>query len=131
LAQTATGLRHRYKLSSRIESYDVRPGIIATVSYDSDGKVASILLTPPVDYRKDGTMKNEMPMKTVQEVLNELVPPPKRGAICEDYGASGSIYALHHRIDYENLSISSVTRGDVAAHQVFIEWTKCPGKLQP
>lgn len=43
LARTAIDLRHKYKVSSRIESYDVRPGIIAVVSHGEGGQVASIL----------------------------------------------------------------------------------------
>jgi hypothetical protein len=130
-AQTATELRQKYKVSSRIESYDVRPGIIATVSYGEDGKVATILLTPPMAYNENGIPKNEMPVKVVEEVLNELVPMSRRGEVCEDYGFFGSAVALNRRIDYENVSISSITRGDVAARQVLIEWTKCAGKLRP
>jgi hypothetical protein len=131
LAQTATELRQKYKVSSRIESYDVRPGIIATVSYGEDGKVVSILLTPPLAYTEIGVPKNEMPMKIVEEVLNELVPMSRRGEVCEDYGFVGSVGALRRRIDYENASISSITRGDVAARHVLIEWVKCAGKLRP
>src|SRR5215216_1135103 len=90
LAQTANELRQKYRVSSRIESYDVRPGIIATVSYGDEGQVASILLTPPISDDENGASKNEMPMKVVEEVLSELVPVAKRGDVCEDYGSSGS-----------------------------------------
>jgi uncharacterized membrane protein (GlpM family) len=54
-----------------------------------------------------------------------------RGKVCDDYGGVGSLYAFKRRIDYENVIISSITRGDVAAEQVFVEWTKCAGKSQP
>jgi hypothetical protein len=130
-AQTATELRQKYKVSSRIESYDVKPGIIATVSYGEDGQVVSILLTPPIDYNENGIPKNEMPMKVVEEALNELVPMSRRGKVCEDYGFLGSVGALRRRIDYENVSISSITRGYVAAQHVLVEWVKCAGKLRP
>jgi hypothetical protein len=128
-AQSATDLRQKYQVSSRVESYDVRPGIIATVSYGDDGKVASILLTPPISYDDTGTTKHEMPMKTVEEVLTELVPLSKRGEVCEDYGDVGSVYALRRRIDYANVSISRITRADVAAREVLVEWVKCSGRL--
>ena len=131
LAQTAADLRQKYRVSSRIESYDVRPGMIATVSYGGDGQVVSILLTPPIVSNEHRPVRNEMPMKAVEEVLNELVPMAKRGEVCEDHGAFGSIHAWNRRIDYENVSIRSVTRGDVAAHHVLIEWVKCAGKLRP
>ena len=129
-AQTADDLREKYKVSSRIESYDVRPGIIATVSYGEDDQVVSILLTPPIVSNQHRPLRNEMPMKAVEEVLNELVPMAKRGEVCADYGAFGSLYAWNRRIDYENVRIHSVTRGDAAAHRVLIEWVKCSGKLR-
>ena len=72
-----------------------------------------------------------MPMKIVDEVLNELVPPATRGAVCEDHGGFGSFHAFNRRIDYENVSIRSITRFDVAAQQVFVEWVKCTAKPQP
>jgi len=75
-------------------------------------------------------MKNEMSMNGVQEALNELVPPAARGAICEDHGAVGSVYSLNRTIDYENVFITMITRGDSAVSHVFVQWTKCPGKLQ-
>ena len=130
-AQTAAELRQKYKVSSRVESYDVRPGIIAVVSYGEDGRVASILLTPPVAYDEIGVTQNEMPMTVVEEVLNELVPVARRGEVCENYGLGGSASALRRRVDYENVRISSVTRGDVAAQHLLVEWIKCAGKIRP
>ncbi len=130
IAQTPTDLRQRYKVSSRMESFDVWPGIIATISYGADGKVACINLTPPVDYREDGTMRNEMSARGVQEVLNQLVPLAKRGAVCEDRGAVGSIYALNRTIDYENVSITTISRQS-AVSSVFVQWTKCAGTPEP
>jgi hypothetical protein len=142
VAQTATELRQKYKVSSSIESYDVRPGIIATISYGEDGQVASILIAPPVAYDTIGIPKNEMPLKLVEEVLNELVPVSKRGEVCDDYGAmcSGS-FLCSQRVDFENVSISSSVRGiwkpnvvsppNATVRYVLIEWIKCAGKLRP
>ena len=132
LAQTATELRQKYKVSSRIESYYVRPGLIATVSYGKDEQVVSILLTPPIADNESGIAENEMPVEVVEEVLNELVPVAKRGEVCTDYGSLGSGAWLNKRIDYENVSINSLVRGNnIAARHVLIEWVKCAGKLRP
>jgi hypothetical protein len=107
-AQTSDELRHKYKVSSIVESYEIRSGIIATVFFGEDNQAVSISIKPRLFYL-DTSSKYAMPLAVAQEILTELVPIEKRGKLCADSGfESGRNY--YRTILYENVQI------DMAEH---------------
>src|SRR5215213_11484602 len=81
MAQTSSELRQKYQVSSVVESYEVRPGLIATVSFGESGQAISILVRPRPSSDRDDKSKIEMPFMVVEEVLDELVPVAQRGKL--------------------------------------------------
>jgi hypothetical protein len=128
LGQTTGELHQKYPVSSRIETFDIRPGIIAIVTYGSDGNTTSVTLTPPITFSENGALADLMPLKAVDDVIAELVPEEKRGDVCEDDGLSIIGNQAFRRISYENVGISTVTVGNKVA-SAYIEWRQCDGKL--
>ncbi len=105
-AQTSSELRQKYKVSTLVESYEVRLGIIATVSFGESGLAESILIRPRPTFDREDHSKTEMPYKIIEEILNELVPVTSRGKLYQDVGpVSGRNYYRYE--NYENADISS------------------------
>lgn len=103
VAQTASGLRQEYQLSLSVESYEVRPGIIATFFYAENNQIAEIMVRPRLFYIND-LSKNEMPFKVAEDILDEFVPKAKRGKTGFDMGfESGRNYYRH--ISDENVDV--------------------------
>ena len=130
MAQTSDELRQKYKVTSAVESYEVRPGIIATVFYSENRQPVEILIKPRLFYTNE-LSKNEMPFKVIEEILDEFVPMAKRGKLCQDIDSvSGRNHYVH--TTYENVSLYSVihNRGadNATVSMVQIRWEKiyCP-----
>jgi len=129
-AQTSGELRQKYQLTSAVESFEVRPGVIATVFYGEDGQAVEVLIKPRLFYTND-LSKMEMPYKVFKELLDEFVPVAKSGRLCSETdtvsGRNNYVYAT-----YENVSIYSVihNRGadNATASMAQIRWEKmyCP-----
>ena len=130
IAQTSDELRQKYRVSSVVESYEVRNGIIATAFFGENGQVVSISIKPRLFYA-DTSSKYAMPLTQAQEILSELVPVEKRGKVCSDSGfESGRNY--YRTILYENVLIDMAehdrdTSKDNVSH-INVSWTKvlCP-----
>src|SRR2546423_1851207 len=106
-AQTSSDLRQKYRVSSIVESYEVRPNVIATVSFGENNQIASILIRPRPSFDDDDKSKTEIPYKLIVEVLNELVPVAQRGKLYQDTGfESGRNY--YRDEFYDNVYIYSV-----------------------
>gem|GEM_PF-1546209 len=102
-AQTSDELRHKYKVSSVVESYEVRPAIIATAFFGEDGQAVSLSIRPRLFYA-DTSSKYAMSLSVAQGILGELVPVEKRGKLCSDGGfESGRNY--YRTLLYENVQI--------------------------
>src|SRR5437763_389628 len=71
IAQTSSDFHQKYKTTPAVESFEVRPGIIATVYYQEEGQVYEILVRSRLYYAQDHS-KNEIPLKVADEILNEL-----------------------------------------------------------
>jgi hypothetical protein len=133
MAQTSDELRQKYKVTSAVESYEVRPGIIATVFYGENGQPVEILIKPRLFYTND-LSKNEVAYKLFEELLDEFVPVAKRGKYC---GETDSVSGRNHYVytAYENVSIYSVIhkRGaeNATASMIQIKWEKiyCPSAI--
>jgi hypothetical protein len=79
-SDTATDFSQRYGPPIR-ESYEVRPGIVASVSYGASGHACEILIEPN---QSGGMIKSRgvtIDSKQLTDVLDEIVPAKERGAI--------------------------------------------------
>lgn len=132
-AQTSGELRRQYRLTSAVESFEVRPGIIATVSYGANGQAFQVLIR----HQRSSTSvsaQDEMPYKLVAELLEEFAPAAKRGRRCRSPFEFQSERNHYVTTTYENVSIDSVehdTELDSAtASSVQINWEKwyCPAE---
>jgi hypothetical protein len=76
-AQTSDGLRKRYGAPVS-QTYLVRPGVTATVSFAKNGEVCKILVEP----ERRLVMRSSTPRITseqINEIIDEIVPPGERG----------------------------------------------------
>lgn len=107
VAQTSSDLRQKYQVSPVVESYEVRPNVIATVSFSETGQIVSILIRPYPLFDEDDKSKTEIPLKVVDDALNELVPVVQRGKRYQDTGfESGRNYYRDEY--YDNVYIYSI-----------------------
>jgi hypothetical protein len=58
MAQTLSELRQKYKVSTVVESYEVRPGIIASVSFGENGLAESIIIRPRPSFDREDHSKH-------------------------------------------------------------------------
>ena len=128
--QTSSDLHQKHKVTSSVESFEVRPGIIATVFYGENGEAVEVFIRPRLFYTND-LSKKEMPYKIFEEILDEFVPMAKRGKLC---GETDTVSGRNHYVHttYENVFVYSVThnRGadNATASVLQIRWEKvyCP-----
>ena len=132
-AQTSGEFRQRFAVTSAVDAFEVKPGIVATVFYGEDGQVVQTMIRPRLFYARDNSNK-EMPFKAFGEVLLEFAPVAKRGRLCnESEFVSGRNYYVTST--YEHASVYSVihNRGadNATASLAEITWntwekTYCP-----
>jgi len=107
-AQTAYDLAGKYK---KLETYEVRPGILVTATFGTDGQACQMTIQKnhhvaqdSIDLRStiSGTLKDNL--------VNELVPQGERGAEAKDERFLGSIEGNMYQteISYENVSVEEV-----------------------
>ena len=128
--QTSGELVQKYKITSAVESFEVRQGIIATVFYGENGEAVEVFIKPRLFYTNDRS-RREMPFKVFEDIVDEFVPPVKRGRRC---GETDSVSGPNHDVQttYENISVFTVihNRGEenatVSMAQIRWEKTYCP-----
>jgi hypothetical protein len=125
-AQTSGELHQKYKSTSAVESFEVRPGLIASVFYSEDGQPVEVLIRSRLFYTSNVAL-TEMPLSIFEEVVVEFAPLAKRGKLCEETDSvSGRNHYVH--TTYENISLYSVihNRGqeNATASMVQIRWDK-------
>jgi hypothetical protein len=114
--QNSSELRLHYGKPD-IERFLVRPEIGLTVEYGSDGLACQMEIRPlrPLLYgiiQADKVISDKlMSVDTMDEILNEVVPPATRGAKIRDEGGfqSGSTY--ESGVSYDNVTIMHVRHG--------------------
>ncbi|MCW5960874.1 MAG: hypothetical protein KIS76_11990 [Pyrinomonadaceae bacterium] len=112
-AQTVADLEAKYGKSPQI--YEVRPGVIATVKFDDNGQVREMRVERYNATEKTIYLDTTFPDDLLEEVVNELAPPAKRGAKSERSGDTVFMGGTARTFDeYENASITyfSSIRGD-------------------
>jgi len=131
-AQTAEDLTVRYR--TPINAYEVRPGILMTVKYGTDGQVCEMVVERRHTTDSGVNLSSSLPKKLIDELIDELAPTYKRGERI-DKSISGKYYletAIDGRItsterNYEHaviiiigaISTSGCESGDVV---LIIKW---------
>lgn len=124
----------RYK---RVESYEIRPDILATPSYAENGLLCKISVEKRHVQAGVVDMSAMIPRKVSMEIIDELAPPSERGPRNPRSGpfdyevGNGSAEVM--TIEYENASVQIYSErssyGDTA---VILTWDKaCGSTSQP
>lgn len=117
----------------RVESYEVRPGVLATPIYGPGGQLCQVSFEQRHIQQDAVHMQSAMPRKLVLEIINELAPSHERGrpileVAGDDYLDIISGDSMTTVADYENVSVQifKMRSGpdDVAA---IIEWKHACG----
>ena len=130
-AQTSTDFRKKYQLSSSIETFEVRPNILATISYGERGQVISILIRTRPTSDTNNQSKKEFPLKLAEELTEEFAPVSVRGKIYQnvDFASGRNVYRW---VAYNNLTIETnlhdVSTDSVTVSQIYISWQKTLGR---
>jgi hypothetical protein len=131
-AQSSAELRQRYRVTSDVESFEVRPGIIATIFYGENGQAVEVLIRHRLSSSRASA--DEMPYKMFAEILEEFAPAAQRGRLCSGPGGFQSGRNQYLTATYENVSIYSVEHNpeldSATASMAQITWerTDCPVK---
>jgi hypothetical protein len=130
-AQTSGELRQRYRLTSAVESFEVRLGIIATIFYGENGQAVEVLIRHRLSSSR-ASARDEMPYKMFAEILDEFAPEAQRGRLCSEPDGFQSGRNHYVTATYENVSIYSVLHNpeldSATASMAQITWEKtdCP-----
>jgi hypothetical protein len=138
--QSAADLSAKYPV---VAAYEVRPGIMMTPSYASDGQVCEMMLERHTAVTKTKTTMNfglPLSKELVNEIVDELVPPSERGKELTDFKnwlgttIEGGFITTDHAYENVVVRVYGITRpepgGDIV---VTITWRKrtCSGAQQP
>jgi hypothetical protein len=130
-AQTSADLRKKYQLSTFIEAFEVRPNIVATVSYGERGQAISILIRTRPTSDTNNQSKKEFPLKLAEELTEEFAPVSVRDKMYQkvDFESGRNTYRT---VAYDNLIIETVIHdvgtGSVSVSQIYISWQKTLGR---
>lgn len=106
--RSSQDFRSRYQL---IQSYEIRPGVLATPKYGSNGTLCEVSVEKRHVQGDTVDLGATMPRKLMLNIANELAPDHERGQPTHQFG----------RFDYENVSGSSaVTIQDYAFLSIHI-----------
>lgn len=118
----------RFTKYSAVETYEVRPGILALPSYANDGQVCQIEIEKR--HYSEGTVSLDpsLPHEELQMIVDELVPPVERGPRIVDFGTEYMSVQTGNAVttfaQYKNISIDIYSKVspalDVAA---IIRWS--------
>jgi hypothetical protein len=77
VAQSRDNLKKKYG-EAIAETYLIRPGILVTASYDSSDQISELVIAPQLAELIKSQSRG-LDRKTLNEVINELVPTSERG----------------------------------------------------
>ena len=103
-AQTSADLHARYAAPIR-ETFVVRPGVDATVSYDRAGTVCEIEIVPEVAVGDSGSADAAIAPDVVDALVDELAASVRRGALVNrvdaEWGRNGMLISVYeHAVVY-------------------------------
>jgi hypothetical protein len=104
-AQTVKEFQARY--GKPIEVYEIRPGILLYPKFDADGRLIEARIQRSIATGSTIYLDSELPDDQLVKILNELVPPERRGTRSD---LSGLLVVVGpggtQSDDYENVSIT-------------------------
>lgn len=132
VAQTSADLRKKYQISTAVETFEVRPNIVATVSYGEGGQAISILITPRPTSDTNDQSKNSMPLKVAEELVEEFAPVSVRGKLYQNTVDLVSGRNVYRSMNYDNLTIDinlhDLDTKSPNVSQIYISWKKTAGR---
>ena len=130
MAQSSSELAGKYGRPSnqwvRRVGYEVRPDIVMTVSFATDGQVCEAVIEPKRITESGIDADKRMPMALARDIIDELAPPAQRGR--QMGGMTWGNYTSISWTDYEKVKISSVLVGigrpekELKVDEVRIRW---------
>jgi hypothetical protein len=129
-AQSSSDLEREYgrpdnHLVRRI-GYEVRPGVIMTASFASDGQVCEAVIEPKRATDSGIDLERRLPAALAREIVDEIVPAEQRGR--QIGGITMGNYTSMSWANYEKVSTYSVLVGvggpeaDLKIGEVRIKW---------
>jgi len=130
LAQTSHDLERKYGRQDnqfvRRVGYQVRLGVIMTVSFTKDNQVCEAVIEPQRASESGIDYERRMPAAVAEEIVNEIVPIEQRGK--RTGGMIFGNYSSWARDEYEYVSIMRLLVGvggpvkDMKVDEVRIRW---------
>ena len=120
VGQTSSDLERKF--GPPIKAFEVRPGVLMTVTYADDGRACQMVLerrrATDSGISTETTFSNEL----VEGLLDDLVPAAERGKQSTLYGLT-RVTSRQTDFSYENVSVTLFDR-----QVLVIEWTNrgCP-----
>jgi len=117
--------RSRYHL---VESYEIRPGVLATPTYAESGMLCEVSIEKRHVNGDTVDLGSTIPRKESLEIIDELAPPYERGKAIIQWGGfdyideiSGSMAVA--TADYQDVSVQIFrTRSDPGDTAVILKW---------
>jgi hypothetical protein len=130
LAQSSSELERKYgrpnnHLVTR-RGYEVRPGVIMTVSFAPDGQICEALIEPDRVTEAGVDWGRRIPAALAREVVDEIVPIAQRGR--QIGGMTMGNYTSLSWMDYDRVKIISVLVGvggpeeELKVDEVRVKW---------
>lgn len=130
VAQSSSDLERKYgrpdnHLVRRI-GFEVRPGVIMTTSFASDGQVCEAVIEPKRVTESGIDLERRIPAAVAREIVDEIVPAAQRGR--ELGGIIMGNYTSTRWTNYEKVSTYTVLVGvggpeaDLTIIEVRIKW---------
>jgi hypothetical protein len=112
----------------RVESYEIRPGVLATPAYSKNGALCEVSIEKRHVQRDTVDLGSTIPRKVVLEMIDELAPPSERGKATVQLGGldymdviSGSMAIA--TAEYQNVSVRIFrTRSESGDTAVVLKW---------
>jgi hypothetical protein len=111
-----------------VESYEIRPGVLATPKYARNGALCQISIEKRHVQDASVDLGSTIPHKLSLEMIEELAPPSERGRADLQFAGSDYIYAGSGSMeiataDYKNILVQIFkTRSDPGDTAVILKW---------
>lgn len=105
-AQTRAELQRKY-YSEDGEHYEVRPGVLMTVSFTGEDRAREIVIEPQRAPGTDKALFRGMAPAKLTKIINEVAPASERGRLLHQYTFSGGCSEIRTS-EYERVTISRI-----------------------
>lgn len=121
--QTTQALAAKYPV---VSYYEVRPGVLMEPRYTADAQMCGFRLFAKQITPKMNNFDLRLRDKTVNAILDDLVPVAMRGQRAKDFGVMVTVGKVTTQLNnYENVSVEKMSAGDQAIVSVLIKSRSC------